>query len=149
MPRIARNQDPPRHLKYKKYKPFLRIDFLRRGAYCHIPELRFGGPRNFAVEHFRPKKLFPKLVGDYGNLYYACNSCNDFKGAQWPSPNDRRRGFEFVDPCEAAMSDHVAIDASGATRPLTEAGRYTLAHLNLDRELLKVCAPESCNSSSA
>jgi hypothetical protein len=138
MPRIIRSQDPPRLLKYKKYKPFLRIDFLRRCAYCHIPELRFGGARNFAVEHFRPKKIFPHLISEYSNLYYACNTCNDFKGARWPRPSEHNRGHSFVDPCETSMAEHIAIDSSGISRPRTPAGRYTAAHLNLDREFLKL-----------
>jgi len=102
-----------------------------------MPEICFGGPRNFAVEHFRPKKLFPDLRCEYSNLYYACNTCNDFKGTHWPSAMEQDRGRVFVDPCEAAMSDHIAFDAAGATEPRTAAGRYTIAHLNLDRELLK------------
>jgi hypothetical protein len=103
-----------------------------------MPELRLGGPRNFAVEHFRPKKIFPQLRSEYSNLYYACNTCNDFKGSHWPSPTDQDRGREFVDPCESAVSDHIAFDSTGTAEPRTRAGRYTIAHVNLDRELLKL-----------
>lgn len=138
MPRIVRSQNPPLHGNYKKYKPYLRIDFLRRCAYCHMPEIRFGGSRNFAVEHFQPKKLFPTLRSDYSNLYYACNTCNDFKGAHWPTEEEWNQGRTFVDPCLTAMSDHIDIDATGTASPRTPAGRYTAAHLNLDREHLKL-----------
>lgn len=104
-----------------------------------MPESRHGGPRNFAVEHFRPKKLFPRLKCDYSNLYYACNSCNDFKGARWPTRSQQACGYEFVDPCQSAISVHLGFDAStGAATPRTIAGRYTSDHLNLDRELLRV-----------
>lgn len=139
MPRIVRSQNPPPLGNYKKYKPYLRIDFDRRCAYCHMPETRYGGPRNFAVEHFRPKKLFPSLKCDYSNLYYACNSCNDFKGARWPTHGEQAHSSEFVDPCESALSAHIGFDGlTGAASPFTIAGRYTSNHLNLDRDFLRI-----------
>lgn len=104
-----------------------------------MPEIRYGGPRNFAVEHFRPKKLFPRLKCDYSNLYYACNSCNDFKGPRWPTESQQAYGYEFVDPCQSAISAHIGIKAStGAATPNSMKGRYTSDHLNLDRERLRV-----------
>ena len=104
-----------------------------------MPESRHGGPRNFAVEHFRPKKLFPSLKCDYSNLYYACNSCNDFKGVRWPTGSQQANGYEFIDPCQSAISAHLGFNAStGAATPRTIAGRYTSDHLNLDRGLLRV-----------
>ena len=104
-----------------------------------MPESRYGGPRNFAVEHFRPKKLFPGLRCDYSNLYYACGACNDFKGARWPTQSQQDYGYEFVDPCQSAISAHIGFDVStGAATPRTIAGRYTSNHLNLDRERLRV-----------
>jgi hypothetical protein len=54
-------------------------------VYCAIPEGRFGGIRNFHIEHFRPKSKFPKLENHIGNLYLACAICNVLKSDDWPA----------------------------------------------------------------
>ena len=40
---------------------------------------------HFHIDHFRPKKKYPRLALAYANLYYACGLCNTFKGDAWPS----------------------------------------------------------------
>lgn len=62
----------------------------------------------------------------------------DFKGTHWPGEVEQSRGLKFVDPCETAMSDHFSFDTTGAAQPRTAAGRYTIAHINLDRHELKL-----------
>lgn len=134
---VRRIQRPPRFRDYQLYKPFLRIDFTFRCAYCRITEARWGSDRNFAVEHFRPKNQFPALALRYSNLYYACNRCNDYKGNRWPSPMMSRRGFYFADPCRVDVyATHVEIEPEGKLKPRTRCGEYTIAHLNLNRPLL-------------
>ena len=95
MARILRKQDPPIQARYQDYKPYLRLDFVYRCAYCTIHEGRHGGEHNFQVEHFRPKRkdLFPELELVYSNLYYACNRCNVIKGSKWPTPEQQARGL--------------------------------------------------------
>lgn len=139
MPRVVRKQNPPAVLDYRKYKRFLRVDFEYRCAYCHIPEIRNGSSRNFAVEHFRPKsKLeFAHLKCVYSNLYYACFACNDFKGSRWPAALEEAGGFRFLDPCVDDFIEHLDVAADGSMLPLTPGGSYTSAHLNLNREFLR------------
>ena len=139
MPKVVRKQKPPVLLKYRDYKKYLRIDFQYRCAYCHIPEARNGPPRNYAVEHFRPKGKpeFAHLICEYSNLYYACHSCNDAKGARWPTQEEAASGRRFLDPCIDDYCAHFEITETGVAKPLTSEGRYTEAHLLLNRDSLK------------
>ena len=133
--RFQRVESPPRQKRYQDYKPFLRKDFRTRCAYCLIHEAHFGGLRNYHVDHFRPKRRFPRLVLTYTNLYYACGLCNTFKGETWPSPSQQKAGFGFGDPCEEDLyKEHLQIDErDGSLRAITKSGRYTLEHLRLNR----------------
>src|ERR1700730_8522952 len=111
MPRGARKQNTPPLPNYKKYKPYLRLDFESRCAYCHIPELRYGPSRNFTVDHFRPKSnpQFHNLICLYSNLYYVCQDCNSSKGSAWPLPAIEEHGFRFLDPCLDDLSAHWSV----------------------------------------
>ena len=138
MPRVVRKQNPPVHTNYKKYKPYLRLDFERRCAYCHIPELRYGTQGNFGVDHFCPKSRpeFLKLICRYSNLYYTCRDCNTFKGSKWPDSRLRSKGFHFLDPCKDNFRDHFAVEFNGAITPTTRAGEYVVLQLQLNSEYL-------------
>lgn len=132
--RVRRAQQPKRYKDSKRYKPFLRVDFTYRCAYCGVTEHRWGSERNFVVEHFRPRSLFPELATHYPNLYYACNRCNDLKGDQWPSEAQWREGVGWVDPCLSDPEvDHLAERPDGTLTPLSLAGHYTIEHLRLNR----------------
>ena len=86
MPRVVRKQKPPVLTESRKYKPYLRLDFARRCAYCYIPEVRYGSLGNYSVDHFRPKSIpeFRRFICQYSNLFYACMDCNRTKGKTWP-----------------------------------------------------------------
>ena len=130
---ILRRQKPPKFTDYRKYKPFLRIDFEYRCAYCGITEYRWGSERNFAVEHFRPKSRFKHLAAVYSNLYYACNRCNDFKGNTWPTAVEVKLGRAWADPCLCDVYvDHLRELPDGRLQPLTPVGEYTAEHLLLN-----------------
>ena len=58
-------------------------------AYCQA-SVDDAGPG--AVEHFRPKSLFPTLAYEWDNYFYSCERCNIFKLDKWP-----KRG-EYVRP---------------------------------------------------
>jgi uncharacterized protein (TIGR02646 family) len=136
---FQRKEKPLRQKKYQNYKSYLRKDFLYRCAYCLIHEGHYGGLRNFHVDHFRPKKKYPRLALAYANLYYACGLCNTFKGDAWPSAKEIEAGFRFVDPsAENPYEIHFQLnETDGSLRALTDAGRYSSAHLLLDREQLR------------
>jgi len=134
VPRIIRKHHPPYSKDYTKYKPYLRQDFNYRCAYCTIHEGEFGGLRNFAVEHFRPKWKFPELECEYTNLYYACCVCNDYKGRRWPSDEDIAEGLRFSDSCEEDIYEvHFCEQNDGRLKPLTVCGDYTITHIRLNR----------------
>lgn len=44
------------------------------------------------VDHFRPKKTFPKQVYWWTNWVFACHECNNKKGEKWTAGG-------YVDPC--------------------------------------------------
>lgn len=138
---FQRQQKPRRQKKYQDYKPYLRKDFRYRCAYCLIHEAHYGGLRNFHVDHFRPKSKgrFRRLALTYANLYYACGLCNTFKGDHWPSSKQLKSGFRFVDPCQEDPygTDFEVVEEDGSLRILTDAGRYTVVHLRLDRNQLR------------
>lgn len=135
MPRVVRKQKPPRLADYRSYKPYLRLDFDQRCAYCHIPELRYGPPGNYSVDHFRPKSRseFQRLVCYYPNLFYTCMDCNRSKGNTWPHPHLCRQGFRFLNPCRDNMSKHWDVDRNGLLIAKTFAAEYTIARLRLNR----------------
>lgn len=137
--RFKRGESPPPQKRYQDYKPYLRKDFRARCAYCLIHEAHFGGLRNYHVDHFRPRTLFPKLLLTYTNLYYACSLCNTFKGETWPSRTQLRAGFAFGDPCkEDVYRKHFRIDErDGSLHARSKVGLYTSEHLRLNRRQLQ------------
>jgi hypothetical protein len=136
MARVKRRQVPPQYADYRKYKPYLRIDFRYRCCYCTIHELNWGSERHFAVEHFRPKGRFSVLETDYSNLYYACDVCNDYKGKKWPSDDDLASGRRFFDACVDFARLHFKANSSGELEPLSSCGAYSIAAIRLNRPLL-------------
>lgn len=138
MPVFTRRENPPHFPNYLSYKPFLRKDFEYRCVYCERTETHLGGEEAFEVEHFKPKAKFPRLVCEYGNLYYACRRCNGHKWRTWPSPELIERGFRFADPCEEDLyAAHIQESDDGSLQPKTPCGSYSCQHIRLDREELR------------
>lgn len=52
---------------HTEFRPFVREDFSEGCAYCLLHELLAGGPRNFELDHFRPKSFlrFAALIADF------------------------------------------------------------------------------------
>ncbi len=132
---FVRSSEPPQYQSHRSYKPFLRFDFQFRCAYCEMTEGYLRGPDVFGADHFRPYKQFPALDCIYDNLYYCCNKCNSYKGTSWPTAEQQAKGLTFVDPCaEDPYAVHFRIDSFGAASPLSEAGKYSLRIIRLNRE---------------
>ncbi len=112
----------------------LRQEFGYRCCYCGIHEARGGGPGHFEVDHFRPRSKFPALALDYGNLVYACRTCNGFKADKWPTSAQEAEGYRFLDPDRDRFEEHWEEEADGRLVPTTPAGRYTVSSLNLNSE---------------
>jgi hypothetical protein len=135
---FTRESQPPIFNNSRQYKPFLRVDFRARCAYCERPEEYLGGEESFEVEHFHPKSKFPQLDSVYSNLYYACRGCNAHKSETWPSDEQTSRGMHFVDPCVADPYIHdLSEEDDGSVTGTTPSGIYSSAHIRLHREELK------------
>lgn len=108
--------------------------------YCAISEARFGGIRNFHVEHFRPKVKFPKLENDISNLYLACAICNVLKCDDWPcDPAIDHSLAAYPDP--SAADYNLLLTVSPTTYELnsaTIAGKYVIERILLNRAQLIV-----------
>jgi hypothetical protein len=136
MARFFRSANLPTFDDYRKYVPWLRVDFRYRCAYCERKELCIGGEEFFVVDHFRPRR-FIELLANYENLYYSCRKCNEYKHDAWPSEEGISKGFRFSDPCAEDMyALHLSEKLDGRLDALTSCGHYTRDHIRLDRPAL-------------
>lgn len=109
-----------------------------RCVYCAIGESRFGGIRNFHVEHFRPKKRFEALENEITNLYLACAICNVLKGDDWPAdPAADHSVATYPDP---ALTDYNKLLSVSPTThevaAVTLSGKYMIERVLLNRAQL-------------
>ncbi len=134
MPVFHRRLKAPRiKTEYGHFRQFVREDFSECCAYCLLHEIVAAGAENFELDHFRPKSLFPALINDFFNLYYACHPCNHKKRHNWPKPELESAGYRFIDLCRELFSTHFQEAEDGRWLPLTKAAEYTLAMLRLNR----------------
>jgi hypothetical protein len=121
---------------YGKYREFTRTDFRRVCAYCFRHEGDGGGLGQYEQDHFEPKSRPGINPADYSNLYWSCGDCNGpgCKYETWPSRQEVRYGHVFCDPCKCnPYSRDYKLDKSGVLIALTDAGRYTIEHLRLNK----------------
>lgn len=131
---ITRRRPYPHFADYRQYKPRLREDFRYCCAYCSVHENEWGGLRHFHVEHFRPKSLFSQLITVYKNLLYACDVCNCYKGADWPSEDPLTVGVGYLDPCQHDYDEHFGDQPTpGLVEGLTSRARYMVERLHINR----------------
>jgi hypothetical protein len=134
--RFSRIQNPPFFGDYEKYRPWLRLDFGHRCAYCERTEAYLRGEEMFEIDHFKPRR-FTELVANYENLYYSCQKCNRYKSNTWPSDEEFSEGFRFSDPCAEDMYlAHFREAADGELEALTNCGKFTGDHIRLYRPTL-------------
>lgn len=126
---------------YKTWKRALSVEGKQQCCYCAIHESRFGGFRNFHVEHYRPKSIFKTLVDDYGNLLYVCAVCNSFKGNSWPSdenpaiavaPNDTG----YLSPILFDYNMVIEVDGAFHVTSESKAAQYMIERVFLNRPQL-------------
>lgn len=103
----SRAHNPPIFSNYRKYKPYLRLEFDHSCSYCEIREPELGGQQSFCVEHYKPKKKFPSLINIYQNLLYACRHCNQWKGEYWPSVSGKILGCVILNPFVHDIDKHL------------------------------------------
>ena len=122
---------------YRSAEPCLRRDFDNRCAYCGVHEKAIGGPQAFCIDHFKPRGKGGS-TNDYNNLYWVCVPCNLNKHDKWPTPEQRRQGYRFADPCrEQDIGVHFEGSRDGLLQPLTPCGEYHVSMLRLNRLWLR------------
>jgi len=121
---------------YSDWKPQLAKEAAEQCVYCCIHESKFGGMRNFHVEHLRPQSIFPDLTNTYENLFYACGVCNIYKSNDWPgdhSPGDFSKPA-YPDPSAIDYGTFLSVDSStGFAISDTLTGKYLIERLHLNR----------------
>lgn len=135
--RIDKSSTPqPPSGTYSDWKPILAKEAHNQCVYCCISDAHFGGIRNFHVEHYRPKKKFPKLELVIGNLFYSCSICNVFKGDDWPN-EPKPAAFDYIHYPDPSITDYAElfkVDLDTARiggESLT--ARYLIEKLHLNR----------------
>ena len=75
----------------------------------------------YNLDHFRPQARNPKAALDYGNLLYACISCNSAK-RDLPVPN----------PCDCMLDGQVLVQDDGRIEAATPDAKKLILLLGLD-----------------
>jgi hypothetical protein len=123
---------------YRDCKEDLSKEAEHKCIYCCIHESRFGGIRNFHVEHYKPKSKYALLRDSYSNLFYSCSICNCFKGNDWPNdPDDIYDKPFYPDPLKVNYSDYMNINfETGLVEGLKKTTKYMVEKLYLNRPQL-------------
>lgn len=122
---------------YRDWKSQIREEGRRQCVYCSVLEGRFGGERNFHVEHYRPKSQFKSLTNDIRNLFYVCAICNAFKGSDWPAePAADHMKHSYPDPSLVDYAEILSVDDRHMVRSSVPAGRYVIERIYLNRPQL-------------
>lgn len=109
---------------YRKYKDALEKDFGERCGYTCCHQSWFGGKRNFQIDHFKPRSIYPDLETKYSNLIYSCSYVNRSK-----SDNE---GI-YIDPCDVDYNDYFYRDDLGNIYPVesSEVAKFMYVKLKL------------------
>jgi 5-methylcytosine-specific restriction endonuclease McrA len=132
--RHLRRLRPGPFTNYRRFKMHLQREFGGRCVYCRTPDALpdpVRGYASFGVDHYRPKALFPNLRADYGNLFYACNTCNTNKGEYWPDAEALRAKRFVPNPVDHVMTQHVRYK-DAAVVPHSDTGAFFCEHFDLN-----------------
>lgn len=98
----SRRHGPAGYADYASFRPWLRDEFSFRCVYCLLRE-QWGRVRGvFDIDHFEPTAIRPGLALEYGNLLYACATCNATK-----------RAVEVPDPLAVLIQANVRVSEDG------------------------------------
>jgi 5-methylcytosine-specific restriction endonuclease McrA len=123
------------YASYRSFKRPLQADFNSRCGYCDAPDSWDGGYKHYHIDHFIPKTQLRTITqNEYRNLVYACFSCNNSKGEDWPSANEaiaiiRNQGY--IDPCLSRYDKQFYREKLGDIVSKTKVGQYMLEKLKL------------------
>jgi hypothetical protein len=124
-----RGPDPGPYTSYKTYKRHLRDEFQGTCVYCRVRD-SVDREALFAVEHYRPQSVFPYLITEWNNLFYACLSCNGAKS------NFVARGVlaktRFIpNPCDHVMFAHLRYKGA-VVEAHSKTGEFVIDQLDLN-----------------
>ena len=108
----VRRHGPAGYRDYESYRDWLRDEFLFRCVYCLDREQWNGRKVGFHIEHFIPVARDDSRQLDYGNLLYACASCNTAKSNIVGLP----------DPCCISFADCICIKNDGHIEAFNKTG---------------------------
>lgn len=132
---VGSSRSQPSSGNWRDWKEQIAVDCQHQCIYCAISEARFGGIRNFHVEHFRPKVRFDALENEISNLYLACSICNVLKCDDWPDePASDHSVNAYPDPSAHDYNSIFSVEPS--TKHLDSssvAGLYVIERLMLNR----------------
>ena len=131
---VIRSQVKP-ETDYGKYRDHLRKDFWFSCNYCSTSEVEAGAQR-FTIDHYEPRKYFPALESTYSNLLWSCGKCNEHKGDDVPTQEQRAAGHRFFRADVDRAREHFAI-AGERINGLSNTGRFTEQLLYLNRLALR------------
>jgi hypothetical protein len=75
----------------------------------------------FSLDHFLPQAYFPNTALDYGNILYACGTCNSAKG-----------GEIVPNPCDCMLAGQVTVHEDGSIIGTQTESRRLILKLGLD-----------------
>jgi uncharacterized protein (TIGR02646 family) len=126
--------------KYKNYRtyktPWLETDYYQRCGYCNGHDSWSGGRRGMQIDHFAPKKKFPKLETEYDNLVYSCFYCNNNKSDDWVT-NDASRPIcakgltGYIHPRNTTYDAAFKRSLNGKILPQNDVAKYMFTELCL------------------
>lgn len=137
--KALKNNGKPESKYYNKYKKNDVLSSLQmmygdgQYIYCCYCESRVNDVCYEHVEHRKPKSKFPRSTYEWGNLHLACPKCNGFKGDKYDNKNpilDATK--DEIEDCLDYFKHVTGIYA----QPLTERGRTTIKHTQLNRKVL-------------
>ena len=121
-----RTHGPAGYANYTSYRPWLEDEFFFRCVYC-LKRMVWAPTDQWVVDHLIPLADAPELECEYDNLVFACQFCNEQKGAS-----------HVRNPCQVGYGSCLIVEADGTVRP-TRSGGY---------QINQVAQPESQSSDS-
>lgn len=121
-----RKHGPAGWKTYRRYRPWLRDEFVFRCVYCLEREKWRDMREKMHLDHFEAQTHRPDLKCEYRNLLYLCPACNHLK-----------RDSILPDPCAVNLGDCLRIFDDGRIKALQDEGQELIDFLELDGPLAR------------
>lgn len=132
---VVIRSDIPAKKKYSDYRDELRFDFWYSCAYCALSESEAMGI-GFEIDHYYPKEHFPKLISDYGNLFWSCEKCNGYKSDFFPDDYQIEKGNFILRPDKHDPNNHMELENYNL-KAKSHTGQFNIELLILNRKMLQ------------